>query len=62
MNYYNNIDVLFHNKYIMPNRIISSPGFFNLSHVRLHADLQKEILNCSGLYHGKGIIDSPVKL
>ena len=46
----------------MPNRIKSSLVFFNLSHVRLHAALQKEILNFSGLYRGQGVIDSPVKL
>ena len=62
MNYYKNRDFLFCNKYTMPNRIKSSLGFFNLSHVRLHAALQKEILNFSGLYRGQGVIDSPVKL
>ena len=41
MNYYKNRDFLFCNKYTMPNRIKSSLGFFNLSHVRLHAVLQK---------------------
>ena len=41
MNYYKNRDFLFCNKYTMPNRIKSSLGFFNLSHVRLHAALQK---------------------
>ena len=62
MNYYKNRDFLFCNKYTLPNRIKSSLGFFNLSHVRLHAALQKEILNFSGLYRGQGVIDSPVKL